>query len=299
MVSLPPDHVSNPPTERPVKLHNPHAEVYVPDGASVEEALSRTTHLAVGAHPDDVELIGYPGVLECFGRSDRWFTGVVTTDGSGSPRGGAYAEYSDEQMRAIRRREQKKAAMVGEYAAVGFLDYASADLKEPSGAGVVGDLEALLALARPTVVYTHNLADRHDTHVATALRVIEACRRLGPGQRPERLLGGEVWRDLDWLGDSDKVILDVSRHENLGGALLGVFDSQMEGKRYDVAALGRRRAHATFHQSHDLEAATGLAFAMDLTPLVDDASLDPVAHVEVILGRFAADVRGRVAKLRS
>lgn len=281
-----------------MKLHNPHAEIYLPDGLALDEALSRTTHLAVGAHPDDVELIGYPGILECFGRSDRWFTGVVTTDGSGSPRGGAYAACSDEQMRGIRRREQKKAAMVGEYAAVGFLDYSSAGLKEPSEAKVVGDLEALLTLTRPTVVYTHNLADRHDTHVATALRVVDACRRLEPAARPKQLLGGEVWRDLDWLSEGDKVILDVSGHENLGGALLGVFDSQMEGKRYDVAALGRRRAHATFHQSHGIEPATGLAFAMDLTPLVEDVSLDPAAHVAAILGRFVADVRDRVARLR-
>jgi len=282
-----------------MNLRNPHAEVYVPDGAPKEEALARTTHLAVGAHPDDLEIIGYHGILECFRRSDRWFTGVVTTDGAGSPRGGHYADDSDEQMRRIRRGEQKKAAVVGDYAAVAFLDYSSAGVKEPPGEDVVADLVDLLAAARPKVVYTHNLADRHGTHVGTALRVIEACRRLGAEQRPEKVLGGEVWRDLDWLAAGDKVALDVSGHENLGAALLGVFDSQMEGKRYDLAALGRRRAHATFHQSHDLDAATGLTFAMDLTPLVRDASLDPAAHVEAILGRFAEEVRTLVLKLRS
>ena len=38
----------------------------------------------------------------------------------------------------------------------------------------VEDLAGLLRLARPEVVYTHNLADKHPTHVAVALRTISA-----------------------------------------------------------------------------------------------------------------------------
>jgi len=60
-----------------------------------------------------------------------------------------------------------------------------------------------------------------------------------------------VWRDLDWLVDSDKAPFDVSEHENLQAALLGVFDSQIAGgKRYDLASMGRRRANATYFESH-------------------------------------------------
>ena len=45
--------------------------------------------------------------------------------------------------------------------------------------------------------------------------------------------------------DDQKVGLDVSGHENVQNALLGVFDSQIcGGKRYDLSAMGRRRAHA-------------------------------------------------------
>src|SRR4030042_40094 len=61
--------------------------------------------------------------------------------------------------------------------------------------------------------------------------------------RPQTLWGGEVWRDLDWLTDEDKVALDVSGQENLQMALLGVFDSQIcGGERYDLARRGRRKA---------------------------------------------------------
>lgn len=31
------------------------AEVFVPDGLAVEQALARTTHMAVAAHQDDIE----------------------------------------------------------------------------------------------------------------------------------------------------------------------------------------------------------------------------------------------------
>ena len=69
--------------------------------------------------------------------------------------------------------------------------------------------------------------------------------------------------------DDDKVAFDVTAHENLQAALLGVFDSQIcGGKRYDLATMGRRRAHATYYASHGTDVAEGLTFAMDLTPLV-------------------------------
>ena len=81
-------------------------------------ALLRTTHMAIGAHPDDLEIMALHGILECFGESDKYFTGVRVTNGAGSARDGAYAAYTDEQMQAVRRSEQKKAALVGDYSAV-------------------------------------------------------------------------------------------------------------------------------------------------------------------------------------
>jgi LmbE family N-acetylglucosaminyl deacetylase len=222
----------------------------------------------------------------------------VVTDGAGSSRKGPYAAYTDEEMKAIRRLEQKKAAFVGEYSVQAMLHYSSGQVKDPGGEGVVAELEALLRAARPEVVYTHNLADKHDTHVAVALRTIAACRRLEPAARPKRLTGGEVWRDLDWLCDGDKVVEDVQERESLGMALLGVFDSQITGgKRYDLATLGRRRAHATYHESHEGDVSPALSFAMDLTPLLHDPKLDPGAYLQGFVDRFGAEVRGRVGRL--
>ena len=274
------------------------AQLFVPDGLPDEDALARTTHLAVGAHQDDVEIMGIDGILQCFGHQERWFTAVVVTNGSGSPRDDLYKEYSDEAMRAVRNREQKKAAVVGEYAAQALLDYPSAVVRDGSNKGPVEDLAVLLKAARPQVVYTHNLADKHDTHVAVALRVIEAIRGLPAVDRPQRLYGCEIWRDLDWMVDSDKVVFDCSARENLQMALLGVFDSQIcGGKRYDLAAMGRRRTNATFYASHAVDVATGSVFAMDLTPLVDDPARSVQTYVQGFVDRFAQEVSERLARL--
>ena len=273
-------------------------KVFVPDGLAPQEALARTTHMAVAAHQDDLEIMAIAGILTCFQRDDRWFCGVVVTDGSGSPRDDLYKNYTDSTMRAIRRKEQRKAAVIGEYGAQVLLDYPSAAVKDNSNQAPMDDIKRVLEAARPDVLYTHNLADKHDTHVAVALRVIEAVRRLPPAARPQQLYGCEIWRDLDWMLDSDKVAFDCSTHENLQAALLGVFDSQISGgKRYDLATLGRRRANATYYAAHSVDAATGLAFAMDLTPLVGDPAPDLQGYVQGFIDRFAEDVKDRFERL--
>jgi len=272
------------------------AQVFVPDGLPPEAALTRTTHLGISAHQDDLEIMAMDGILKCFQREDRWFTGVVVTNGAGSPRANRYAQFTDEQMQVVRIKEQKKAATVGEYAAQVFLGYSSAAVKDKANHDPVEDLARVIQMAGPDVIYTHNLADKHPTHVAVAARVIEAIRGLPEADRPHQLYGCEVWRDLDWMIDQDKVAFDLSAQENLQFALLGVFDSQISGgKRYDLATMGRRRAHATYHASHDTDVTSGMSFAMDLTPLIQDPSKDVLAYVQEFIDRFAQDVHQRLS----
>ena len=274
------------------------SEVFVPDGSEPEKALARTTHLAIAAHQDDIEIMAYHGIEACFVHQDDWFTGVTVTNGSGSPRDALYASTTDEEMQQIRRAEQKKAAQIGEYTAQVFLDYGSSAVKDGKNTQVIADLVRLLQAARPKVVYTHNLADKHDTHVAVALRTIAAIRQLPKDQRPGSVIGCEVWRDQDWLCDTDKVVMDLSKHENLATALLGVFDSQIcGGKRYDLATIGRRRAHATFFASHGVDNSDSLSFGCDLTPLIQNDTLDPLAFINGLIKNFADEVGTRVKKL--
>ena len=281
-----------------MKLHNSGSEVYVPQGASAEAALGATTHFGVSAHQDDIEIMAFHGVLECFGKPGRGFAGVTVTNGAGSPRDGIYASYTDEKMQVVRRQEQKKAAFVGDYSAQVFLDYTSSAVKDPANPHVVEDLKQIFAAAKPQVVYTHNLADKHDTHVATALRVIQALRELPRDSRPQHLYGCEVWRGLDWLNDEDKVIFNVEGHENIAAALLGVFDSQIcGGKRYDLATMGRRRANATYFASHGVDESSSINFGVDLTPLVENERLDPRKYLNDLIDHFTKEVSNRVAKL--
>lgn len=280
----------------PLSFIHDNADVFVPDGAEIDAALARTTHLAIGAHQDDLEFMAAHGVLECFQNSARWFTGVVVTNGGGSARDFEYKDYSDERMMAVRQLEQRKAAFVGEYSAMLQLRHPSAAVKDASSPAVVADLVSILRETRPEIVYTHNLADKHDTHVAVALRVVAACQALPADARPSRIIGCEVWRDLDWLCDTDKIVMAVDRHENLHAALMGVFDSQIAGgKRYDLATAGRRRAHATYFESHGTDAHSALIWGMDLTPLLNGA--DPSELVKSYIARFEAEVTTRVQRL--
>ena len=273
------------------------AEMYIPDGVDESAALSRTTHLAVGAHQDDLEIMAFEGIIACFQRRDLWFAGVVVTNGGGSPRSGIYADNTAEDMMTVRRVEQKKAAMVGEYGAQFLLNHPSGAVKDAANPAVTDDLFNILEATRPEIVYTHNPTDKHDTHVGVTVKLMEALRRLPEETRPRKVYGCEVWRDLDWMCDTDKVAFDVSAHENLQASLLGVFDSQVSGgKRYDLATLGRRRAHATYHASHDVDTSTGIIFAMDLTPMLTDLSLTLHDLAQQHISRFSAEVSERFRK---
>ena len=280
-----------------MKLSESKAEIWVPDGASETTALERVTHMGIAAHQDDIEIMALEGILVGFGRPDKWFMAVIVTNGAGSPRDGLYAQYTDEQMQVVRRIEQKKAAFVGDYSAVALLNHPSSAVKSSRSPGPKNDLRSLIAAAQPETIYTHNLADKHDTHIGVALRTIDAIRELPPDQRPKKLYGCEVWRDLDWVVDSDKVVFQLDEHENIASALVGVFDSQIAGgKRYDWATIARRRAHATYHQSHSVDAAQMINFGIDLTSLIQDENFDPAEYVGGFIRRFAEDVNCRIKK---
>jgi LmbE family N-acetylglucosaminyl deacetylase len=282
-----------------MKFSQPAADILVPDRRSLAAALRRTTHLCLAAHQDDIEIMAYHGIAVCHGRKDRGFTGVVVTDGAGSPRTGRFGKFSDEEMKTVRREEQRQAARLGKYAAVIQLAHPSKLVKDAKAGDVRDDLAAILAACRAEVVYLHNPADKHDTHVAVFLRCLEALRTLPKARRPKQVLGCEVWRNLDWLVDTDKVLLDDSARPALAAKLIGAFASQIAGgKRYDRAIAGRRLANATFHTSHATDAAQAVTWAMDLTPLIQDDKLSVEQFTLAHLDRLRADVKARIKRFR-
>jgi len=274
---------------------NPRARLLIPDGLAAPEALRRTTHLGIGAHQDDLEFMAFHGILACYDQEDRWFGGVTITDGRGSSRAGKFQDWTDDQIAAERIREQEAAAVIGQYAFMAQLGHPSKSVRDARETVVRDDLFRILEATRPEVVYLHNLADKHDTHVGCALRCLEALRRLPKADRPQKVYGCEVWRDLDWLVDSEKTPMPVSARPELARALNEVFATQIAGgKRYDLAVIGRRTANATFSQAHATDQESAMQWAMDLTPLIQDDSLDPIAYTTGFIDRLKADVTARL-----
>lgn len=271
---------------------NPFASLTIPDGVVAAEAYARCSHLAIGAHQDDLEFMAFHGINTCYGDERFWFGGVTCSDGGGSARAGKYADYTDEQMKALRMDEQRRAAEIGQYSFVQQLGLSSSNIKADKQRGALVDqLEMILLQTHAEVLYTHNPADKHATHVAVCLATLEALRRVPPYSRPKKVYGCEVWRDLDWLCDDDKVALDVSGNTALAKQLNACFDSQIAGgKNYGDAVMGRRKANATFFDSHNVDVIDELWFAMDLTPLVEDELLDVKTYVQAKIKRFEQSV---------
>ncbi len=271
---------------------NPHSDRFIPDGVCAPEAQARTSHLGIGAHQDDLEFMAFHGISSCYEQEAHWFSGITCTDGAGSARAGKFADFTDEQMKAVRVQEQRQAAELGRYSFMEQLGYPSAAIKDPAQrSALVDQLEVLLLTTQPEIVYTHNPADKHATHVAVCLAVLEAIRRVPPFSRPKKVYGCEVWRDLDWLSEEDKIALDVSGHPELAKKLHACFDSQIAGgKNYGDAVIGRRKANATFYDSHSVDTVDQLWFAMDLTELAEDDNADITEFVKAKLKRFTQSV---------
>jgi LmbE family N-acetylglucosaminyl deacetylase len=277
-----------------LQLSHQDADFYVPDASL--EAFLRTTHLAVGAHQDDLEFMAMHGILECYDNKDLWFGGVTCTNGGGSARSGEYAKFSDQEMQKIRAEEQCEAARIGQFSFIAQLAHPSSSIKNPNNHNIESDLMQILTAAQPKVVYTHNLADKHSTHIAVAASLIKAIRKLPKNIRPKQLIGCEVWRDLDWMPDDKKIVMDVSRHPQLATELNGLFLSQISGgKRYDLAVAGRRRANATFFDSHAVDQATSVAIGMDLSPLIEEDTCCPEEYVLSYIHAFKKDVQQQLS----
>ncbi len=280
-----------------LSLSHPKAQVFIPGQIPQGEALSRITHLGIGAHQDDLEFMAFHGILTCYRKTDLWFGGVTCTDGAGSARSGRYEAYTDEQMQAVRVEEQNSAAMVGGYGAMIQLGHPSSVIKSPDDTSLQQDLFHILESTQPEVVYTHNPADKHETHIGVVIAALDAMRAMPPEKRPKAVYGCEVWRNLDWMPDEEKVLLNLTGHENMAAALNSLFDSQIAGgKRYDLAVTGRHHANATFLDAHSIDGVSTVAYAMDLTPLITDTSLDIAEFVVSAIHRFELDVRQKLTR---
>jgi len=126
-------------------------------------AAGRETVLAIGAHPDDVE-IGAAGTLLAH-KAAGHTVGILTL--SRGARGG------DQIQRA--RESQEAADVIGARLFLGDLE----DTRISEGDPTIGVIDQVIADFQPTVVYTHSVHDVHQDHRNTHRAAMVACRRVG------------------------------------------------------------------------------------------------------------------------
>jgi two-component system, NtrC family, response regulator HydG len=126
-------------------------------------AARRETVLAIGAHPDDVE-IGAAGTL--LAHRTAGDTVVILTLSRGA-RGG------DQGQRA--RESQEAADVIGARLFLNDLE----DTKIAEGDPTICVIDQVVAEVGPTIVYTHSIHDVHQDHRNTHRAAMVACRRVG------------------------------------------------------------------------------------------------------------------------
>lgn len=256
------------------------------------DSLSKTTHLGIGAHPDDLEFWFFPAIQACFYNPALSFTGITMTDGAGSARGSSFHHLSNEEFVSLRHQEQLDAASLARYGAQFLLGFSSHDLKNRANPEPTQALITILKACRPSSIFTHQPFDKHPTHLAVFCRVLDALRELGPAHRPHQWIGCEGWRGLDWLPSALKIPLPCDPSDGLSDRLNGVYQSQIhEGKSYPKAVQGRRLANATLDDPHRLDSHPELAFGLNLLPLLEDPEMTLEDFVSSRLNAFAKEVK--------
>jgi len=269
----------------------------VPDKQSPQIARERTTHIGIGAHPDDLEIMALHGILNCYGSRDQWFGGITCSTGAGSIRQGEMSGINIDELTLMRRKEQDEAARIGRYSFIAQLGLESAEIHQVHPNPLIPLLLPILQQCRPEIVYTHNPADKHPTHIAVLKAVLQTLRMLPKDHRPKRLLGCEVWRNLDWVSDDQKIVLDIVDPEQLATRLISVYQSQIAaGKHYDKAIEGRRRANVTFFQSLSQDAAEQAIYAIDMTSLLESNHMSLADFISPYLDHFKNEVLSSLEK---
>jgi LmbE family N-acetylglucosaminyl deacetylase len=254
------------------------------------ENIRPCTHMAIGTHPDDIELLGMHGIQTCYEHPTYAFAGVVVADGAGSPRTGIYANVSDIEMIKIRHKEQQKAAQLGKYAVLAQLGYPSSVIKTIPEV-LIQHLYDLLEAIQPHTLYLHNPLDKHASHSAVLEACIEALRRLPAEKQPKECFGVEVWRSLDFVPERLRISLPTDRIPDLSKQLIDVFESQIAGgKNYALGFVGRGLANATFSETHQVDTSKNISFAVNLLPLLHHPHLSLQSFALQLIDEFKEEV---------
>ena len=163
--------------------------------------------LAVGAHPDDIEL-GCGATLLAHSAAGDSVTMLVVTGGENGP--------ADRTRTSSRHQEQERAART---LGAGLRWGGLRDCTVTPDAGTVGLIEAAISETGAELVYVHAPDDSHQDHRAVASATLSAARRLS------RVMH---YQSPSTLTFSPTVFVDVTAHLSGKLAALGEHASQVE-----------------------------------------------------------------------
>lgn len=149
--------------------------------------------LALGAHPDDLEIFAW-GSLCAFSAAGARLTLAIATDGAA---GGA----TPGPALAVRRAGEAQAAAAPLGVEPRFLGFGDGTLM--ADRPLVAAIAGLLAEVRPDLVLAHDPGDYHHDHRALATAAVQAAGFSAPVLHMD-VMGGTGFRPSHWI--------DVGRH---------------------------------------------------------------------------------------
>jgi LmbE family N-acetylglucosaminyl deacetylase len=172
--------------------------------------------LALGAHPDDIEIFMF-GTMAAYAAQGAELTFAVATDGA---KGGK----SDATVLARARRQEAAAAAALLGAAPCFLDFPDGELV--ADAALIGALKTLIRETGPELVITHAPNDYHADHRALSDGVRIAASFAVPVLHADTMGG---------TGFSPTHYVDVSAHAEIKAKAIRMHQSQDPDRFVDIA----------------------------------------------------------------
>ena len=179
------------------------------NNARAHQAKDAHSVLAVGAHPDDIEL-GCGGALLMHKAAGDRVTMLIMTDGTRGP-GDTY------ELAATRRAEQEEASRLlgAEVRWGGFRDGTlSHDIVS------ISSIERTMHDVGADIVYVHYPDDSHQDHRAAARSTLSAARHIGHVlhyQSPSTLESFTPYVFVDINGFLDKKVAAIAKHASQVG----------------------------------------------------------------------------------
>lgn len=212
--------------------------------------------LAIGAHPDDIEIFMFGTLAACAARGDH-LDYVIATDGA---KGGK----DDPASLSARRKSEAGAAAAVLGASIHFLDLPDGELV--ADAVLIGALKAAIAATAPDLIITHAANDYHGDHRALSEGVRIAASFSAPVLHCDTLRG---------VGASPTHYVDITAHIEAKDVAIRLHASQ-DPERFVTSA--RQLSAFRAAQANAPEGAHAEAFSFEpVFPFVDIRDLLPPA----------------------